>query len=214
MLDHGGLYVTEKQKKIGPIFVDYDFRFDEKKRQYSQKNIKDIAKVYMDLIQKYLNIKEIDELKAIVKKKQKPTVDEKQNNYKDGFHIIFPLPIDVSIRFLIHEEAKEQIRNSDILEDVPYLNDFDDVVDESVIIRNGWLMYGSKKNHKSPYILTKVYDHDMNELERNTYSKDELAVIFSARRHDEDEPLELKKELNTDKMKQQIKSIYEKSTYL
>ena len=210
VLDHGGLYVTEKQKKIGPVFVDYDFRFEDKKRQYSQKNIKDIAKVYMDLIQKYLNIKDTDELKAYVTEKQKPTVDEKQNNYKDGFHIIFPLPIDVSIRFLIHEEAKEQIRNSDILVDVPYLNDFDDVVDESVIIRNGWLMYGSKKNHKTPYILTKVYDRDMNELERNTYSKDELAVIFSARRHDEDEPLELKEEFNTVKMKQNIKSIYEK----
>ena len=71
-------------------------------------------------------------------------------------------------------------------------------------------MYGSKKNHKTPYILTKVYDRDMNELERNTYSKDELAVIFSARRHDEDEPLELKQEFNSDKMKQNIKTIYEK----
>ena len=210
VLDHGGLYVTEKQKKVGPLFVDYDFRFEEKKRQYSQKNIKDIGKVYMNLIQKYLNIIDIDEIKAYVTEKQKPTFDEKQNNYKDGFHIIFPLPIDVSIRFLIHEEAKEQIKNSDILIDIPYLNDFDDVIDESVIIRNGWLMYGSKKNHKSPYILTKVYDYNMNELEKNTYSKDELAVLFSARRHDEDEPLELKEEFNTSKMKQNIKTIYEK----
>jgi P4 family phage/plasmid primase-like protien len=210
VMQHGGLYVTEKQKKVGPLFVDYDFRFEDKRRQYSQKNIEDIARVYMDLIQKYLDIKDNDELKAYVTEKQKPTFEEKQNNYKDGFHIVFPLPIDVTIRFLIHEEAKEQIKNSDILVDVPYINDFDEVVDESVVMRNGWLMYGSKKYQKSYYVLTKVYDHNMNELEKNTYSRDELAVLFSARRHDEDEPLELKEEFNTVKMKQRIKTIYDK----
>jgi P4 family phage/plasmid primase-like protien len=210
VIGYGGLYVTEKQKKVGPLYVDYDFRFEEKKRQYSQKNIEEIGRVYMNIIKKYIDIKDIDELKAYVTEKQKPTFDEKQNNYKDGFHIIFPLPIDVSIRFLIHEEAKEEIRKSNILADVHYLNDFDDVVDESVIIRNGWLMYGSKKENKTPYMLTKVYDSNMNNLEKNTYSKDELAVLFSARRHDEDEPLELKEEFNTVAMKQNIKTIYEK----
>ncbi len=210
VLQHGGLYITEKQKKVGPIFVDYDFRFDEKTRQYSAKNIKEITEVYMNLILKYLDIKELDQLKAYVTEKAKPTYEEKQQNYKDGFHIIFPIPVDVSIRFLIHEEAKEYIKNSDILSDISYTNDFDEVIDESVIIRNGWLMYGSKKWQKSYYVLTKVYDKDMEELDKNIYSKDELAVLFSARRYDEDEPVDLKEEFQTSKMKQHIKTIYDK----
>jgi P4 family phage/plasmid primase-like protien len=210
VLQHGGLYITEKQKRVGPLFVDYDFRFDDRNRQYSVKNIEEITEVYMNLIRKYLHIKDLDELKAYVTEKAKPTFDEKQNNYKDGFHIIFPIPVDVNIRFLIHEEAKEQIKNSDILVDIPYINDFDEVIDDSVVMRNGWLMYGSKKWQKSYYILTKVFNADMTEIDKSTYSKDELAVLFSARRNDEDEPIELKEEFQTSKMKQHIKTIYDK----
>ena len=208
----GGLYITEKQKKVGPIFIDYDFRLEEKTRQYSKKNIKKITKVYMNLILKYLDISnfDLDDVKAFVTEKENPTFDEKQNNYKDGPHIIIPLPIDVHIRFLIHEEAKEIIKNSNILSDIPYINDLDDVIDESVVVRNGWLMYGSKKWQRTPYVLTGVYDYNMKELNKSTYSRDELAVILAARRHDEDEPYELKEEFRTPQMKQHIKTIYDK----
>jgi len=210
VLEYGGLYITEKQKKVGPLFVDYDFRFTEKSRQYSAKNIKDITEVYMNLILKYLDIKDTTELKAYVTEKEKPTYDDKCDNYKDGFHIVFPLPFDVTIRFLIYEEAKEIIRNSDILEDIPYINELDDVIDEAVVMRNGWLMYGSKKPEKSPYILTKIYDKEMNIISRNTFSKDELVVLFAARHYDEEAALELKKEFNTDDMRQHIQNIYNK----
>jgi len=54
VLQYGGLYITEKQKKVGPLFVDYDFRFDDKTRQYSSKNIKDVAKcIYESYIKIY-----------------------------------------------------------------------------------------------------------------------------------------------------------------
>lgn len=210
VLEYGGLYMTEKQKKVGPLFVDYDFRFNEKSRQYSSKNIKDITEVYMNLILKYMDIKDIGELKAYVTEKEKPTYDDKKNNYKDGFHVVFPLPFDVTTRFLIHEEAKEIIKDSDILEDIPYINELDDVIDESVVMRNGWLMYGSKKPEKTPYMLTKIYDKDMNIISRSSFSKDELVVLFAARRHDEDESLELKDEFNNNEMKQHIQNIYNK----
>ena len=210
VLQHGGLYITEKQKKVGPLYVDYDFRFEDRNRQYSTKNIKEITAVYMNLLLKYLDIKDYDEIKAFVTEKAKSTFDEKQNNYKDGFHITFPVPVDVTTRFLIHEEAKEYIKNSDILVDIPYTNDLDEVIDESVVFRNGWMMYGSKKWHGSYYMLTHVYNSDMEELDKTKYSKDELAVLFSGRRYDEDEPIELKEEFQTSKMKQHIKTIYDK----
>lgn len=208
--DYGGLYVTEKQKKVGPIYIDYDFRFEEKTRQYSTKNIHTITNIYMNIIKKYLDISNYDDLKAYVTEKSKPSFDEKQNNYKDGFHIVFPIPVDVSIRFLIHEEAKEQIKNSNILDDIPFINELDDVIDESVVIRNGWLMYGSKKWNKSYYVLTHIYNYEMEDLDKSKYSKDELAVLFSARRHDEDDMIDLKEEFQTSEMKQHIKTIYDK----
>jgi P4 family phage/plasmid primase-like protien len=210
--DHGGLYITEKQKNVGPIYVDYDFRFNEKNRQYSIKNIKKITQVYLDLIAKYLDIKNSShDLKAYVTEKAVPTYDEKNQNYKDGFHIIFPIPVDVKIRFLIHEQAKEIILNSDILSNIPYINkNVDEIIDESVVMRNGWLMYGSKKYKKKNYMLTHIYDENMNELDKSTYSKDELVVLFCARKYDENDALPLKAEFITSEMKESINKIYNK----
>jgi len=207
VMEHGGLYMTEKQKKVGPMCIDYDFRFEEKKRQYTTKNIFDITTVYMNLVKKYIEIPESEELRAFVTEKERPTFDK---NYKDGFHIMIPLPFDVSVRFLIHDEAKEIIKKEDILKDLPFVNTIDDIIDDSVVIRNGWMMYGSKKKDKLPYILTHVYDEDMKEIDRKTFSRDELAVLLSLRRYDEGDELELKEEHDNDEMREYIHSIYNK----
>jgi P4 family phage/plasmid primase-like protien len=209
-LNYDGLHITEKQKDIGPMYIDYDFRFKESTRQYTYKNIEDITTVYMNLIKKYLKLDNLDDLKAYVTEKQQPAYDEKQQNYKDGFHIIFPLPIDVSIRFLIHDEAKEEIKNSDILVNLNYINSFDEVIDEAVIIRNGWLMYGSKKQNKLSYNVTQIYNHDMKLINKNLYTPDEYVCIFSARQYIEGNKLELNEKYNNDKTKEYIEKIYNK----
>jgi P4 family phage/plasmid primase-like protien len=208
VINYSGLFMTEKQKEVGPMCIDFDFRFEERKRQYTDKNIYDITKIYMKLIKKYFKIVDKEELKAYITEKREPFYDEKPDNYKDGFHIMFNLPIDAKMRFVIHDEAKEIIRNKDILCDLPFTNTYDDVIDEATIIRNGWMMYGSRKKDKLPYILTKIYDENMKEVNKKTYSKDELVVLLSLRRYEEEDKLELID--NSDKMKKYIDDIYYK----
>ena len=42
-------------------------------------------------------------------------------------------------------------------------NNIDDTLDEAVICKNGWLMYGSSKPNKKPYELSYIFDTDLNE---------------------------------------------------
>ena len=74
----------------------------------------------------------------------------------------------------------------DVFGDLELINSYTDVVDESVIQRNNWLMYGSRKPDKygveqEAYALTKIYDlntEQFNEIE-NTRSNKELTKFLS-----------------------------------
>jgi hypothetical protein len=107
----------------------------------------------MEIIEKYIEIDEIYKRETYILEKSKPT-ECKDNIYKDGVHIYFPnIIVKSNIKYLIRNEFIEETKKNPIFNDT--INDISDIIDESVIERNGMLLYGSKKpDQKHKYKLT------------------------------------------------------------
>jgi phage/plasmid-associated DNA primase len=206
------LHITEKPKDVGPLLFDLDFKFDKKhnERQYLDTHLEYIVKKTTNKLKKYFSVKNKD-LQAFVFEKEEPTYEEKNSNYKDGFHIIYPhIGVPVEIRYLLLDEIRNEVIAEEGFSDIPHNNDMDDVFDKAVIKRNGWMMYSSRKYKCQQYNLTHIYAHDMTEQRLDSYDKDELVVLLCVRRHDEEERIKLRDSENTAEMKKKISDVTDK----
>ena len=184
------LYLTEKHKSIGPIVIDLDFRFakDDLKRQYTQKHIENIISVYLKIIREILNIPENGDISYVMEKPQ-PVIDKEL--VKDGIHIILPnIVTRPSVQYIIRQEVLKELPS--ILKNLPLSNSIGDVVDEAVIHRNNWQMYGSKKPNCEAYKVTKVYDGDLKGIQ---ISDDDSSYVetLSIRNKYEETPIKIEK---------------------
>lgn len=164
LINGAQLHLTEKPKETGPFRVDLDFRFaipDPKPeilpRIYTTFDIERIVKKYCQLFQEYLSLSNDETLNAYVMEKTKPT--EYKGKLKDGLHIIFPEVIVSNnfqhfIRYRILSEA------SKIFEGLPLTNTYENIIDEAIIDRNNWQMYGSSKPECEAYRVTSIYKYD------------------------------------------------------
>lgn len=189
------LYMTEKHCSIGPMVIDMDFRFDkacELKRQYTDGHTKKIVQIYMDIIQQYV-VTSPTGTDVYVMEKPAPVCDK--DRIKDGLHIIIPSVITKpSIQLLIRNQVLQQM--PPVLKELNVINSVEDVVDEAVIQRNNWQMYGSKKPNCEPYKVTHIYKYFENELyehENEVRSDDDYVEILSIRNKYEESPLKIEK---------------------
>lgn len=204
------LHIIERPKHVGPILVDLDFRQDNKERSYSIKTIKYIINKYNNFIKKYVKASD-NSIEAFVFEKEKPSYDIKKNNYKDGFHIIYPkITVDASLRYKILEEIQKIVVEENGLNDIDYINSDDEVFDKSIVMHNGLTMYGSRKDGCQMYKLTHIFNSKLQEQRVNQYSPDELVILLSLRVHDQDEPLPLREGYDTDDFKCELKKIYDR----
>lgn len=158
-------YITEKHKEFGPIVIDFDFVQDKthSERYYTEKTIRNIVKIYYNIINKYLNVT-TSQSYAYVTEKEKPIL--RNNNYHDGIHIMFPyICTRPSIQMLIRDEFIKIATKNNVLKKIPLVNDIDSVIDKNVIYNSGWLLYGSRKNNQSPpYKVTYIFNLINNNL--------------------------------------------------
>ena len=149
------LYITEKNRHIGPILVDLDLRFicQNSSRQYTDDTLDKIVVVYVGVVQKYLDV--TDTAWACVMEKSKPV--ECKGIIKDGIHIVFPQVVTkASVKHIIRSEVMPLLEP--LMKEIGSTNKIEDIVDESIIERNNWFMYGSKKKDGEPYTVTRVYE--------------------------------------------------------
>ena len=148
-------HIIEKHKDVGPIVIDIDFRFDisnNNERVYTLQNIKDIIKIYDDVIKNTLH--NVDNPISMVFEKSKPYID--RNLLKDGIHIMYPSIItSPNYQYYLRECVIEKI--GDIIKEINPKNEIKDIIDKAVIYNNGWIMYGSSKPNKEPYKLTHIF---------------------------------------------------------
>ena len=198
------LKLIELPKTLSPIKIDLDFRFDTeyKEHQYTQDNIEKFIKACFFEIDKYLEIEDSQKI-SFTYEIPDPVVETKQNKdkktvytYKDGIHIMFPYIVTKkNVQHIIRENILEVFDDIFEKDKVNYINKKEDIVDKSIIDKNGWVMYGSSKPGRVPYKLTKIYKYSSNIIDQeielieediNIYSLEEIIKLSSIRNKDEE----------------------------
>jgi P4 family phage/plasmid primase-like protien len=177
------LYMTEKHRDISPFLIDLDFKFEKKdslNRIYSKDVIETVIKAYCNKLMEYVDV--TDKFDIYLLEKPYPSVDK--GVVKDGVHIIIPnIVTRTSVQFLVRKDLLPEMKN--IFEHMNCVNTVEDIVDEAVIERNNWQMYGSKKPNCEAYKVTYSYVWDassttLTETEIGNNSV-ELVEILSIR---------------------------------
>jgi P4 family phage/plasmid primase-like protien len=175
------LFITEKNRHIGPIVADFDFRFDIQEnsqlvRAYDDGFIRAVVDAYVKVLNKYFDIK--GDEKIYVMEKPSPTLAS-NTVMKDGLHLVIPNIVSrASIKYLIREEVISILRER--IKKLGSINPAEDVIDKSVIEKNNWYMYGSKKYNAEPYLVSSIYNvKDGSPTERERKIK--ACALFSIR---------------------------------
>lgn len=149
------LYMTEKHRDISPFLIDLDFKFEKGEklhRMYNIDMIENVIKAYATKVQDYVYTPETFPIYLF--EKPLPSVDK--GIIKDGVHIIIPdIVTKPSVQFLVRKDLLSTM--SELFAHMNCINSTDDIVDEAVIERNNWQMYGSKKPNCEPYKVTHKY---------------------------------------------------------
>jgi P4 family phage/plasmid primase-like protien len=189
------LYMTEKHRDTSPILIDLDFRFnknDDLTRVYTSESIKTIILLYIKAIQKYVDLPSTG-FDIYLMEKPYPTVDK--GLLKDGIHIVIPdLVTKPAVQYLVREAVIPEFR--EYFENLQCINATEDIVDEAVIERNNWQMYGSKKPNCEPYKITKIYrysdsDSGLSEIESRGDNHAAYVQLLSIRNKYEACPLKV-----------------------
>lgn len=179
------MHLTEKHDMHSPVLIDLDFRFaksDNFSRKYTQETVKIFLINVMKELNKFIKFDVGDDnikRQAFVFEKSRPVA--KEEFIKDGIHIIFPYIVTCpEVQFMIRNEL---LKTCDYLvEELELINPIGDVIDEAVIYKNNWQMYGSCKPGCKPYKLTHIYTiqnlfaEEVSDDEFNKWKKDPLKL--------------------------------------
>jgi P4 family phage/plasmid primase-like protien len=189
------VHLTEKHRHIAPIVIDLDMRFnltDKLVRKYSNADVADILYIFCEELSKifYKQTFHIYLLEKTAPIKQKTDAGV---IIKDGIHIIIPdLVSKASVQYVLRNAVLQRLK--DVFLRMGAINDIKDIVDEAVIERNNWMMYGSKKPNTEAYAVTRVFKWEGDQQSiidisididlKETYT---LITTLSIRnKHDED----------------------------
>lgn len=157
-LDNEKLFLTEKSSEIGPLRIDFDFIYepDVKKHLHTQDEVVAFTQAYMDQMRQYLALP--PEVDIYVMQKRRPTLDTKKNRIKSGIHMVVP---EVCTHKFVEQRVRRELvkRMSEFFPNLPLIESWDKVYDESVVNRTvPWTMYGSRKHDANalPYMIAYV----------------------------------------------------------
>jgi len=200
LLNNTKLHIQEISKQYGPIIIDIDMQYDKKINNRIYTNIiEKIIQIYIQLIQKYINVN-TDKLQCFLLEKKEPTFYE--GIYKDGIHLIFPY---ICIPYYFQEYLRNKFINIAIdmkLFDESYnFNNIFSTLDNIYNYpRPPWFLYGSSKtNYYNPYLLTKIYTSNLQLLNIKQYSVLNLIYLLSIRKYNENNINSLKYEFTNNK---------------
>lgn len=178
-------FLTEKHpNQYSKICIDFDFKYSEKpkEREINEEVVKIVVEKYNEIIQDSVECDK-DQIKAYVF--LRPNMYQKnETEWKDGFHIMYPfLYVDYKTQQYIRTKVIDALKEENFLDDMTCLPDFDLIVDENVIQRNNWYLYGSTKKGIPAYELSNIYDIDLDEIEipKNTLSLIKTLSILDQR---------------------------------
>jgi P4 family phage/plasmid primase-like protien len=184
-----------------PVLIDLDFKYRPDmslNRMFSDKHIYNFVKGYSKGILKfYKGFPNGPHIRFFVSIRPQPYRNKRSKDgetfaeLKDGIHIQSP---DLIMNAERQRILRRWILDQDILtatfDGTEYINKPDDIFDESLTIKNGWLLYGESKppmagTEFSPYKIHKIYvlDTESGDIDEapNTYTNRELIELLSIR---------------------------------
>lgn len=183
------LGIVEKHRDISPVVIDLDFKQSTQDRKYDIELTRLFVSTYHSIIKEYVQIGD-KPIKYFIL--EKPAPRPSGNEWKDGLHIVSP---DIVTRPLIQHLVRDKFLQqwNTVFEGKEFFtNNKNDVFDESVIERNGWFMYGSKKpNEEHPWTLSTVFTFNGDDMGQDDlhYEQSELVDILSIRNKYQDNEL-------------------------
>jgi P4 family phage/plasmid primase-like protien len=86
----------------------------------------------------------------------------------------------------------------------------DTIFDSCVIINNGMLMYGARKEHRLPYELSSIYDIDLKTIDINEFDFFEIYWLTLFRRCSEDDKLNFLDNIENEYIEDKLEDVYRK----
>ena len=130
------------------------------KRRYTVDHIMEFLELYFEVLETVLDIPE-ESKAAYVMEKSSPIYDSNKKFMKDGVHIIMPNIVSgYAPLFYTRNTIIQNPKVASLFSKLGFTNPVDDIVDEAVIQRNNWFMYGSRKPEKEPYLVTSIIKWD------------------------------------------------------
>lgn len=155
------LYLTEHHRHIGPVVIDLDFRFEltaeevqtqRPCRRHDADVVREVVSVYSRVIADHVETPSEFDIYVT----EKPSATMFKGLVKDGIHIVMPGVVTrPEVQLLARQDVLKPL--SEALSGLKLANRIEDVVDEAVIERNNWMMYGSKKPQGEAYRVTRKY---------------------------------------------------------
>jgi len=142
------LNFTEHHATVGPVVVDLDFKWRGSDASHARAATKEEvdawALEYANHIAEVVNLPGGSTFRAVVMPRPGGPVMNKDGDLKHGLHLVFPDVVTrPEVQHVIRERALPGL--SRLLEPLSQSNPVETVVDEAVIQKAGWLLYGSRK---------------------------------------------------------------------
>ena len=177
------IFMSEVHRSQGPIIIDLDIKYAKDKvldTRIYDKFILAFLKIYNDIILKYLVTDEEDFLTFLFEK-SKPT--ERQDCFKDGVHLMYPyICASNKLQYVMRNELVQKVNELNLFQGLELLNKTEDIIDKAVIETNNWMLYGSNKEQNPPYLLTKVLNYNLKDIDKQKYDNDLIYEFLSIRK--------------------------------
>lgn len=171
-----------------PLLIDLDFRYDGDRsvtRSFGLDQIEAFIHHVTEGINFFFGVENYEELRFFVTLRPSPYKDK--SRIKDGVHIMCP---DIALsnekqaalrRWVLSQEG---VRRA--FRDTAYTNADEDVYDESMTRKQGWIFYGESKPSLPPYTLAAVFKYlpredDWQDEDTASYSARDLMELLSVR---------------------------------
>ena len=203
------------------IDIDMKYTYDESKTEKEQLNhtyklehIKTLVNLFINILNKYINLSnDIKDIEFYLLERKTGYISKGKNNrkyIKDGIHI--SVPYFLVNNSILHKVRKDLIEHPDfvsLFNEIAQENSINDFLDESVISKNSWFMYGSGKPFTEPYLVTNIYKFKKyiknkqiseSSIKFNSVKNDELVKILANKK-------ELTKKLSLNSANKQLEPI-------
>lgn len=177
------LHLTEKPTDPSPMRADLDFRFmmpetQELKRTYTTQDIERITKGYFDILRNFIDAPD-DAWVAYIMEKPSPSECRGNGKIKDGLHIVWPyMVVPHTFQHMVRKKLLDGAQ--ELFNGMKVCNTYEDIIDQAIIDKNNWQMYGSRKPESDAYRVTHVYKFNRAtcELERQPEPSAEQELSF------------------------------------